>query len=150
MKMDEELMEELYSSMVLEHSKNPRNFKTLQCGCHAKGKNPSCGDELTLFIQFQDDIIEDIGFMGQGCALSMASASLMTQAVKGKSISQTIKTHDDFIDFIVNDSQLSEDYEPLHIFTGVKNFPLRIKCVLLAWRTLQSLTKNMNEQRNAS
>jgi nitrogen fixation protein NifU and related proteins len=137
--MEKELIEELYQSMILEHSKHPRNFGILNCSCFSKGKNPSCGDELTLFIDKDSQEIKDIKFEGKGCAISMASSSLMTQAVKGKSILEAKELLKDFVDFILDDKELDDKYEPLHIFAGVKRFPLRVKCVLLAWRTMEHI-----------
>lgn len=138
--MDKELIEELYQSLILEHSKRPRNFGTLeQCTCHQKGKNPSCGDELEVFLKINENTnIEDIKFYGKGCALFMSSSSLMTQIIKGKSIEEANKILSEFIDFILEDDIiLNDNYEPLHIFENIKNFPLRVKCVLLPWRTVE-------------
>lgn len=137
--MEKELIEDLYQSMILEHSKHPRNFGILNCSCFSKGKNPSCGDELILFIDKEDEQIKDIKFEGKGCAISMASSSLMTQAVKGKTIIEAKEMLKDFVEFIVNNKDLDNKYEPLHIFDGVKKFPLRVKCVLLAWRTMEHI-----------
>jgi nitrogen fixation NifU-like protein len=135
---DDEL-NDLYQSLVLEHSKRPRNFGAIECSCHTKGKNPSCGDTVDLYVKANENqsSIEEIKFTGEGCALCIASTSLMTQATKGKNLFETEKMVQDFISFIVDDNELSEIYEPLHIFQGVKNFPLRVKCVLLGWRALE-------------
>ena len=140
--MDKELIDELYGTMILEHSKNPRNFGTLSCSCQAKGKNPSCGDELILFVEKKENKIFDIKFTGQGCALSVASASLMTQAIKGKDFIYVSQILNKFVNFITKNDELSDEYEPLHIFSGVKRFPLRVKCALLPWRTLQSIMQD--------
>lgn len=140
--MDQELIEELYQSLILEHSKNPRNFGVLDnCYCHEKGKNASCGDQLDIYVSLdENNIISDIKFTGEGCAIFVSSASLMTQLLKGKSVEQSIKILSDFVTFIMEDDTiLNEDYAPLHIFENVKNFPLRVKCALLPWRTLQYL-----------
>lgn len=137
--MDKELIDELYGTMILEHSRNPRNFGKLSCSCQAKGKNPSCGDELVVFVEKREGKIFDIKFTGQGCALSVASTSLMTQAVKEKDLNYVSELLNKFINFILKNDELSDNYEPLHIFGGVKRFPLRVKCVLLPWRTLQSI-----------
>lgn len=142
--MEKELIEELYQSMILEHSKHPRNFGNLTCSCFSKGKNPSCGDEITLFIDKYNNEIKDIKFEGKGCAISMASSSLMTQAVKGKTVQEAQALLNDFISFILEDKELDDKYEPLHIFTGVKKFPLRVKCVLLSWRTMEHILKKEN------
>lgn len=145
---DDEL-NELYQSLVFEHSKKPRNFGAIECSCHTKGKNPSCGDEIDLYVKtdVNQSIIEDIKFTGEGCALCIASTSLMTQAIKGKDIITATNTVQNFIHFIVEDNTLNEEYEPLHIFSGVKNFPLRVKCVLLGWRALE---KSINKIKDGS
>jgi len=142
--IDNEELDELYQTLVLEHSRRPRNFGKLECSCHTKGKNPSCGDEIDLFVKTNstNDKIEDIKFTGQGCALCIASTSMMTQKIKGKAISESNVIIQDFIKFITENKEIGEDYEPLQIFQGVKNFPLRVKCVLLGWRALE---KNIND-----
>lgn len=145
--MDKELIDELYQSLILDHSRHPRNFGTLQCIHHAKGKNPSCGDNLELFLEINEkNIVENIKFKGEGCALSMSSASLMTQAIKGKSLNEVKKLLNQFIEFIIDDEKtLDEQYEPLHIYSSVHNFPLRVKCVLLPWRTLEHVINQQHD-----
>lgn len=140
--METELIEQLYQSMILEHSKNPRNFGKLQCSCFSHGKNPSCGDELVLFIDKDEHKINDVKFQGKGCAISMASASMMTQAIKGKNLEYCEDLLNSFIQFVKEDKELDEKYEPLHIFSGVKKFPLRVKCVLLSWRALENILED--------
>jgi len=144
---DENELNALYQSLVFEHSKKPRNFGKIECSCHTKGKNPSCGDEIDLYVKpnASQSIIEDIKFTGEGCALCIASTSLMTQIIKGKEIDKSILIVNDFIKFIIEDDLLEEDYEPLHIFNGVKNFPLRVKCVLLGWRALEKSINKIKE-----
>ena len=138
--MDNELLDELYENLVLEHSRKPKNFGKLTCNCHSqKGKNPSCGDQLELFINVDNHLIKDVKFEGEGCALSISSASLMTQAIKNKNIDDVKKLLNQFILFINENKDLDEDYEPLHIYKNVHNFPLRVKCVLLPWRTLEKI-----------
>lgn len=138
--MEKELLDELYENLVLEHSRKPKNFGKLTCNCHSqKGKNPSCGDQLELFINVDNHLIKDVKFEGEGCALSISSASLMTQAIKNKNIDDVKKLLNQFILFINENKDLDEDYEPLHIYKNVHNFPLRVKCVLLPWRTLEKI-----------
>lgn len=140
--MEQELLDELYESLVLEHSRKPKNFGTLTCACHSqKGKNPSCGDQLELFLDIQNNTVVDVKFTGEGCALSMSSASLMTQAIKGESIDEAKKLLNQFVNFINENGDLDEEYEPLHIYKNVNKFPLRVKCVLLPWRTLEKIIK---------
>lgn len=140
--MEQELLDELYESLILEHSKKPKNFGRLTCHCQSqKGKNPSCGDQLELFLFIENNLIKDVSFDGEGCALSVSSASFMTQAIKGKSISEAQKLLTQFISFINENKDLDEQYEPLHIYKNVNKFPLRVKCVLLPWRTLEKMIK---------
>ena len=99
--MEQELLDELYESLVLEHSRKPKNFGQLTCSCQSqKGKNPSCGDQLELFVSIDQNLIQDVKFIGEGCALSMSSSSLMTQAIKGQSVEYTKKLLSQFITFI--------------------------------------------------
>ena len=141
--MDDDDLNELYESLVLDHSKKPRNFGHLTCACQSqKGKNPSCGDHLELFLLVENNLVKDIKFEGDGCALSISSASLMTQLVKNKTIIETKYIIERFISFINEDGDLEESYEPLHIYKNVNKFPLRVKCVLLPWRTLEKITKD--------
>jgi nitrogen fixation NifU-like protein len=145
---DNDELNELYQSLVFEHSKKPRNFGTIECSCHTKGKNPSCGDEINLYVKSDTNqsVIDDIKFTGEGCALCIASTSLMTQAIKGKDLKKATKITEDFIKFITEDATLEEEYEPLHIFSGVKNFPLRVKCVLLGWRALEKSINKIKDE----
>lgn len=145
--MDKELIDELYQSLILDHSRHPRNFGTLQCIHHAKGKNPSCGDQLELFLELdQNNIVQNVKFNGEGCALSMSSASLMTQAIKGKTVIEVKNLLQQFIDFIIDEEKtLDDQYEPLHIYSSVHNFPLRVKCVLLPWRTLEHIVNQKHD-----
>jgi len=143
--IDNSELNELYQSIIIEHSKRPRNFGHIECSYHTIGKNPSCGDEVNLYIKTDDNKsrIEDIKFNGEGCALSIASASLMTQLVKGKTLIDSKDIINSFINFIVNNETLDEKYKLLHIFDGVKNFPLRVKCVLLSWRALEKFNSQI-------
>lgn len=138
-------IDELYESLVLHHSKKPKNFGKFECDCdfHSqKGKNPSCGDNLELFLIIENNIITDVKFIGDGCALSVSSTSMMTQKIKNISLDEAKILFTNFINFITIDNELDEKYEPLHIFKNVNKFPLRVKCVLLPWRTLEALINN--------
>ncbi len=137
--LDNNEMNELYQSMVLQHSKKPKNFGKIECSCHSYGKNPSCGDELNIYMDIKNEIIENISFIGEGCALSVSATSLLTEKIKGKNIEDTKKLLNDFSLFITDGIELDKSLEPLHIFKGVKNFPLRIKCVMLSCRTIQNI-----------
>lgn len=137
--MDNSELDELYQTMVLEHSKKPRNFGTLENSLYAKGKNPSCGDEIDLYMHIEGNYIKDVKFKGQGCALCIASTSIFTDLVKGKDSNKATETINEFIDFITKEKETN--IEKLQIFEGIKKFPLRVKCVLLGWRTAESLLK---------
>lgn len=142
--MDKELIEELYQSIIKEHSRYPRNKgHIVGCQHHKDGKNSSCGDALELYLDIDvDNYISDIKFEGDGCALFLSSTSLMTQIIKGKTTDQAMVILQEFLDFIRKDDiVLSSEYEPLHIFETVKNFPSRIKCVFLPWKTLEHILK---------
>ncbi len=137
--MDNSELDDLYQTMVLEHSKKPRNFGTLENSLYAKGKNPSCGDEIDLYMHIEGNCIKDIKFKGQGCALCIASTSIFTDLVKGKDSDKATATINEFVDFITKEKETN--IEKLKIFEGIKKFPLRVKCVLLGWRTAESLLK---------
>jgi nitrogen fixation protein NifU and related proteins len=137
--MDNSELDELYQTMVLEHSKKPRNFGTLENSLYAKGKNPSCGDEIDLYMHIEGNYIKDVKFKGQGCALCIASTSIFTDLVKGKDSNKATETINEFVDFITKEKETN--IEKLQIFEGIKKFPLRVKCVLLGWRTAESLLK---------
>ena len=132
-------IDELYQSMVLEHSKKPRNFGTIENSLHAKGKNPSCGDEIDLYMLIENEKIKDVKFKGEGCALCIASTSIFTELIKNKEVNETKDTISSFIKFITKEENIK--IEKLKIFESVKNFPLRVKCVLLGWRTAESILK---------
>ncbi|MDZ7269242.1 MAG: SUF system NifU family Fe-S cluster assembly protein [candidate division KSB1 bacterium] len=138
--MDE--LRELYQQVILDHNKNPRNFGELaNASHHAEGYNPLCGDRIHLFLRVADNIIQDIRFTGQGCAISKASASIMTSLVKGKSTTQAQELFDKFLQLITSDPTQPVEVSGLDrlvVFAGVREFPLRVKCASLAWHTLKS------------
>jgi nitrogen fixation NifU-like protein len=134
----------LYQETILDHGKNPRCFKQMEPHTHAKqGFNPVCGDQLTLFLDVRDGQIHDISFQGKGCAISMASASMMSQALKGFSIEQAEQLFEQFHS-AMTDVQVTELAHPkLKVLLGVKGYPNRVKCATLAWQTLESLLKSI-------
>ena len=141
-----ELLKELYQEIILDHGKEPRNFG--ECETHNKsahGHNPLCGDKvsLTLFVD-DDDIIKDIKFSGEGCAISVASASLMTEKLKGKKLAYAENMFIDFTDLVKGSedslSTIDED-DSLYALKGVKDFPMRVKCATLAWHTFKNALK---------
>lgn len=135
----------LYQQMILEHNKKPRNFKDLETVTHrAHGKNPLCGDDYFLFLNVVNDLVEDIGFKGVGCAISKSSASIMTTMIKGKPVNDVLGMKDDFIALLTQDDVSEERKKSLgrlSIFEGVKEYPVRVKCATLIWRALESSLK---------
>jgi len=136
--MDSEF-KELYQQVILDHNKNPKNFGHLStCNHQSVGMNPLCGDHLKLELQIsEDDVIDDIKFSGDGCAISRASASIMTSIVKGKAIEEAKEYFHQFHDMVMNNQEPNEDIdERIAVFSGVKEFPARVKCATLSWHTL--------------
>jgi nitrogen fixation NifU-like protein len=133
-------LRELYQEIILEHSKTPRNFRPMEgANRQAEGYNPLCGDHYTIFMDVADESIRDISFQGSGCAISKASASMMSQALKGKTQQEAEELFKQFHRVVTggpggDTSKLGK----LEIFAGVANFPTRIKCATLAWHTLQA------------
>ncbi|HEX6283319.1 MAG TPA: SUF system NifU family Fe-S cluster assembly protein, partial [Pyrinomonadaceae bacterium] len=133
-------LSELYQQVILDHNKKPRNFRKLEQANHsAEGYNPLCGDHLTVYVDLEDDSLKEIAFEGSGCAISKAAASMMTQAVKGKSREQAEELFNEFHSMVTG--ELDEETEEnnlgnLRIFAGVREFPVRVKCATLAWHTL--------------
>jgi nitrogen fixation NifU-like protein len=144
---------ELYQQVILDHNRQPRNFHPLEsANRQAEGHNPLCGDRLTLYLRMTGDVIEEIGFMGSGCAISKASASLMTEALKGKTREQAEALFQVFHGLVTGDAAGHEagegggpggaDLGKLVVFSGVRNYPVRVKCATLAWHTLRAALEN--------
>ena len=133
-------LRELYQEFVLDHGKSPRNFGEIEGATHhADGYNPLCGDKIALHLRVAGDVIEDIGFTGVGCAISTASASTMTEAVKGKTITAARAFFEAFIPMVKGEAEADWDaLDKLAVFAGVAEFPMRVKCATLAWHTLQA------------
>ena len=134
-------LSDLYQEILLEHNRRPRNFRTLEDATHhADGFNPLCGDEISLQLRVDDETVGDVGFQGHGCAISRASASLLTQAVKGASTSDAIAMFDEFHRMLTEpDAELDYDLlGDLEMLAGVIAYPTRIKCAVLAWHTLKA------------
>jgi nitrogen fixation NifU-like protein len=140
---------ELYQQIILEHNKKPRNFKVLEsANAYSLGKNPLCGDQFAIYTKLDDaGKIEDIGFQGDGCAISKASASLMTNAVKGKTREEALQMRDEFQQMLTSewDDQQPHHLGRLTILSGVKEYPVRVKCATLAWHTLASALEGKTE-----
>ncbi len=135
-------LRELYQDVILDHNKRPRNFRTIEHPTRtAKGHNPLCGDRLTLYLTIEGDQIADVAFEGSGCAISKASASLMTEALKGKTVAQAEALFERFHGVVTSpgDVPVSTDgLGKLAVFAGVREYPARVKCASLAWHTLKA------------
>lgn len=133
-------LRELYQDIILEHSRHPRNFRTIEAANRsAEGFNPLCGDHFTVYLQVGDGQIRDISFQGSGCAISKASASMMTQALKGKSMQQAEELFEKFHHVVTGkDGESSEELGKLAAFAGVSEYPVRVKCATLAWHALRA------------
>jgi nitrogen fixation NifU-like protein len=133
-------LSDLYQEVILDHNKRPRNYRVLEAPSHtAEGYNPLCGDRLSLFLKVEGDVIADVGFQGSGCAISKASASLMTDAVKGRPVSDARALFERFHRMVTTPpDQPVEDMGKLSSLAGVREFPVRVKCASLAWHTLKA------------
>jgi nitrogen fixation NifU-like protein len=138
-------LSELYQQVILDHNKKPRNFHKLEgANRTAEGYNPLCGDQLTVYMQLEDEVVKDVSFEGSGCAISKAAASMMTQSVKGKTKQEAETLFDEFHRMVTG--ELETDVEPnnlgrLTIFAGVRDFPARVKCASLSWHTMHAALK---------
>ncbi|WP_338870197.1 Fe-S cluster assembly sulfur transfer protein SufU [Myxococcus stipitatus] len=141
-------LKDLYQEVVLEHSKRPRNFRVVEgANREAAGHNPLCGDQLSVTLKMEGDVIRDIGFQGQGCAISRASASLMTGAVKDKSKAEAEALFE-LVHKLVTEGPESVDVEALGkmaVLSGVSEFPARVKCASLAWHTMRAALEGRDE-----
>ncbi|MAH60824.1 MAG: SUF system NifU family Fe-S cluster assembly protein [Legionellales bacterium] len=143
--MTNELMM-LYQQLIVDHGKNPRNFGCMpDCSHHQEGHNPVCGDELTLYLSIKSNLIEDAMFSGKGCAISMASASLMTSAIKGHTVEYANELFQSFHQLMLEEEAPELDLGKIAVLSGVKKFPTRIKCATLGWHALKNILENKNE-----
>ena len=131
---------DLYQEVILDHNRRPRNFRTIEAPSHhAEGYNPLCGDRLNLYVQVSGDTITDVAFEGSGCAISKASASLMTDALKGRTVAEANSLFERFHKVVTTPpDQPVEDLGKLSVLAGVREFPVRVKCASLAWHTLKA------------
>lgn len=147
--MDQEL-KELYQQVILDHNKSPRNFRKIDKPSRfAEGYNPLCGDKIDVYLNFDNDKIIDISFQGSGCAISKASASLMTSMLKGKTRKEAEEIFNRFHNLVTDklgDDPDIEDLGKLAVFAGVREFPARVKCASLAWHTMMNAL-NSNEEK---
>lgn len=141
-------LNELYQEILLEHNSKPRNFRHLEDPSEtAEGYNPLCGDQITLYLKVEDGVITDVGFQGSGCAISRASASMMTQSVKGQTLEKAAQVSEAFRQ-MMTDPDAELDYDTLgdlESLAGVVEYPTRIKCAVLAWHTLRAAMESRGE-----
>ncbi|MGC8611385.1 MAG: Fe-S cluster assembly sulfur transfer protein SufU [Athalassotoga sp.] len=129
---------DLYAEIIMDHQKHPRNFGTLPIfDKEVQMTNSSCGDQISLQVKFEDGKIKDIKFMGIGCAISMASASVMTEIVKGMDVKEAKKISGEFIEMVTNGKEPVDDLKDARAFSGVNKYPMRVKCATLAWHAIQ-------------
>jgi nitrogen fixation NifU-like protein len=136
----------LYQEVILDHSKNPRNFRKPESFSQsADGYNPLCGDRLSVYLVVKDGVIEDAAFEGSGCAISTASASMMTQTLRGKTVEEGEALFEKFHALLTGSDEAPPELGKLVIFSGVRNFPVRVKCATLAWHTVKAALESRPE-----
>jgi len=141
-------LNDLYQEILLEHNSKPRNFREVEDPTQtSEGFNPLCGDQITLYLKVVDGVIDDVGFQGSGCAISRASASMMTQSIKGQSLERAEEIFDAFHNMITEpDAELDYDtLGDLETLSGINEYPTRIKCAVLAWHTMKAALTGENE-----
>ena len=143
-------LRELYQEVILDHSRNPRNFGTLDGANHeAAGNNPLCGDQITLYVKTEEGVVTGISFEGSGCAISTASASLMTEQLMGKSVTEAEEIFERFHAMVTGDPnqepEKTKSLGKLSVLAGVREFPVRVKCASLAWHTFKAAIEESAE-----
>jgi len=139
-------LQDLYQEVILDHNRRPRNFRALQAGQKAEGFNPLCGDRITVYLNVDNGVIKEVAFQGSGCAISKASASLMTESVKGKTVTEAQSLFERFQQMITAAADASvDDLGKLTVLAGVRQFPVRVKCASLAWHTLRAAVDARND-----
>lgn len=135
----------LYQEVILDHSKKPRHFHALEpCTHEARGHNPLCGDKLKVFARVDGDTITEVSFIGDGCAISKASASIMTELVRGKTLSEFQALHAQFHQVATTQDPIPDGMGKLAVLAGVRDYPARVKCATLAWHTLDAALNNQD------
>ncbi len=140
-------LQALYQEVILDHNRTPRNHHAMSCAtCEARGVNPLCGDQLMVYVKLEAGVMQDVSFVGEGCAISQASASLMTEALKGKTEAEAHALFEQFHALLTQDDAVVGDaLGKLSVFEGVRAFPARVKCATLAWHALDAaLNKDAN------
>jgi len=132
-------LRDLYQEVILDHNRRPRNFGALpEANRRAEGNNPLCGDRVTVYVDVEEDRIRGVSFEGAGCAISTASASLMTEALKGRRVAEARSLFHGFHEMVTKGEEGEEDLGKLAVFTGVREYPMRVKCATLAWHTFMA------------
>jgi nitrogen fixation NifU-like protein len=139
-------LSELYQQVIMDHSRSPRNFRRLEgANREAEGHNPLCGDEVRLYLLMDDDVVKDITWQGSGCAISKASASILTTALKGKTRDEVNRLFEKVREMVTTGKQNGEDLGKLAVFAGVHKFPARVKCAILPWHAVMAAVEGKNE-----
>ena len=140
-------LRDLYQEVILDHNKHPRNFHPVDPRSHsADGYNPLCGDKVSVQLRVRDGVIEDVGFQGEGCAISTASASIMTESIRGKTLEEATALFERFHDLVTQDeAQVDPELGKLAVLAGVRDYPTRVKCATLAWHTLHAAMEHRAE-----
>jgi nitrogen fixation NifU-like protein len=142
-------LQELYQEMILDHNRRPRNFRVIEGGRKSEGYNPLCGDRLTVYLRVENGRIQDASFQGSGCAISKASASMMTDSVKGKTLEEAEALFKRFHEMVTGGDKDSQeghaDLGKLSVLAGVRQFPIRVKCATLPWHTLRAAVESISE-----
>ncbi|HEV7844475.1 MAG TPA: SUF system NifU family Fe-S cluster assembly protein [Pyrinomonadaceae bacterium] len=140
--MSTSILSELYGEQIKEHEKKPRNFRKIEnANRSAEGHNPLCGDHLTIYMLFEDNVVKDISFLGDGCAISKASASMMTKSIKGKTRQEVEALFNEFHGMVTgefDEEAIPNNLGHLTVFSGVRKFPVRVKCASLPWHTMNA------------
>ena len=138
-------LKQLYQQVILDHSKKPRHFHVLDPFSHcATGHNPLCGDRLKVFVRMNGEVIEEVSFVGEGCAISKASASLMTEIMSGKTMQEFHRLYTDFHQVLTSQDPIPDTMGKLKALVGVRDFPARVKCATLAWHTFDAALNNQD------
>ena len=142
-------LRELYQELIIDHSKRPRNFKVLEtANCKLEGYNPLCGDKITLFLELEHNRVKNVSFQGSGCAISTASASVLTESIKGKTLAEVEALFEVFHQMVIGKPPAAgnaPELGKLAVFSGVSEFPARVKCATLAWHTLHAALQGTGE-----
>jgi nitrogen fixation NifU-like protein len=143
-------LSDLYQQVIVDHSKRPRNFRVVEdANRQVEGSNPLCGDKVTIFVRIEGDVVKDVSFQGSGCAISTASASLLTEALKGKTLTEAEALFESFHDLVTGLQPSHEEpgnLGKLVAFSGVCDYPTRVKCATLAWHTLRAALKGEEQK----